>query len=256
MGDLYVFTPGGGDEWEAKRAADRDALRAIRERWITAAGESSNVAADAVRAVVAALFDHEQGGEKCLCSCHPRFATLHDGGFDCPCTLTDEERTARWEHFFEPSPWREELRLAHEREQREIQRYLANEPGVRAERTCTMAPEVWEGTIDGRTFFFRERHGEWRIEIDLVPDGHIAQRYVGTGADGEMITEPVELTSGPVIAEGFEGQLGDTAVDHLAFIVRTVRGFIRGESCLHPLARAFCADCGAAMDVPPAGDWS
>ncbi len=38
---------------------------------------------------------------------------------------------------------------------------------VEAERTTSFAPEQREGTVDGHSFYFRERHGTWRIELDL-----------------------------------------------------------------------------------------
>lgn len=248
MGDMYVFRPGDSDEWRAKREADERTLAEIRERWITYASGATGLGVDAARDVIATIFDHARTDEPCRCSCHPQFSLTHDGGFDCPCTWSDERHREARAAFFEDSPWRQEMRAAQERENAELAEWLLFEPGVAAERTCFAAPEVWEGTIDGRTFFFRERHGEWQIEVDLEPDGHFAERVVEVKPGGDMVTEPVELTSGPVIARGVEEDLGASAVDHLAFIVRRVRAHFRGESCTHPDARRFCPDCGRDMD--------
>lgn len=131
---------------------------------------------------------------------------------------------------------------------------IAAHPGVEAKRTSMAAPEQWEGTIDrrsfyyGRSFYFRERHGMWRIEIDLAPDGRFVTRYVGRSDDGEMATEPVELTSGETIAEGREPSLGDSPVDHLRFIVETVRAHLARTICTNPRAERYCPACGARVD--------
>ncbi|KXP03899.1 hypothetical protein AXK60_19265 [Tsukamurella pseudospumae] len=129
-----------------------------------------------------------------------------------------------------------------------VAEWLSTEPDVEASRTVMACPEVWEGRIDGHSFYFRERHGDWRIELDLAPNGTFAERVVGT-EDGEFITEPVELESGEVIAEGVDSQLGDSAVEHLALIVRTVRDHLRSGGCQHPGAARFCPSCGARTEV-------
>lgn len=73
------------------------------------------------------------------------------------------------------------------------------------------------------------------------------QRVVGTGPDGKLLTETVEMTSGPVIAEGLESALGDTAIHHLEFIVRTIREHLTGIRCAHEAAGDFCPTCGARV---------
>lgn len=249
MGDLYVFRPGDSDEGRARRDAEVAAKRLVRARWTTRLAASVGLSVDDAEQAVGLLFDHvDAGGAQCPCGCHPRFETQHDGGFDCPCTWSDERRERSRKQLFEalqPSP----EALAHEAlEEAELAAWFDANPGVVAERTCFAAPEVWEGTIDGRSFYFRERHGEWHIEIDLTPNGHFGQRWVGTDASGEMVTEPVELTSGPEIAHGIDTDLGTGAVEHLDFIVRRVRDVLRTETCTHSAARAFCPDCGKRTD--------
>jgi hypothetical protein len=48
-----------------------------------------------------------------------------------------------------------------------------------------------------------------------------------------------------VIAERVESALGATDLEHLEFIVRTIREHISGEICPHLGAIAFCPTCGA-----------
>jgi hypothetical protein len=244
VSDIYVFRPGDSPQWRAQRAAEQAQRTGIRERWIDRVTQTLAIDAATVRRVVTTLFDHPATDGECSCSCHPRFELTHDGGFDCPCTWSAERREQVRAAWLEDAPWREELREAADREQRELEAWLSGEPGVTARRTCFAAPEIWEGAIDGRSFFFRERHGQWRIEIDLAPDGRFAERLTGVGSDGELQTEPVELTSGIEIASGLDEDLGGTAVEHLAFVVETVRAHLRAESCRHEDARAYCPDCG------------
>lgn len=35
-------------------------------------------------------------------------------------------------------------------------------------------PEEWHGEVDGHSFYFRERHDEWRIVLDLRPSGRFS----------------------------------------------------------------------------------
>ncbi len=248
MGDLYVFKPGDSEEWKARREAAAAEQRLVRTRWTARVADEVGLTMEQAERVMAVLFDHGRDGEDdCPCGCHPRFDTLHDGGFDCPCTWSRERRAESRAKLFEALAPTPEMLAAESLEEAELTAWFGAHPGVAAKRTCFAAPEVWEGSVDGRSFYFRERHGEWRIEIDLAPDGHFAQRYVGTNEDGEMITDAVELTSGTEIARGLESDLGTGAVEHLDFIVRRVREFIRGETCTHPGARQYCPDCGTRI---------
>ncbi|HEY5878974.1 MAG TPA: hypothetical protein VIU11_08690 [Nakamurella sp.] len=265
MGDIYVLKPGDSDEWRARREAELAQLAETRRRWIDRVTDDLAIDVVTVRRVVSAVFDHPDSKEsaraepgqapvarsagECSCSCHPRFDLTHDGGFDCPCTWSAERREEARTAFMEDAPWKVELREAADREQREVDAWLAGEPRVTARRTCFAAPEVWEGEIDGCSFFFRERHGEWRIEIRLARNGRFVDRLAGVGPDGDLVTEPVELTSGTEIARGLDDDLGGTAIDRLAFIVDAVRSHLRAESCRRDGARAFCPDCGRRVDI-------
>lgn len=212
--------------------------------------------------VMSALFDHVDvvTGEQCQRSNHPKLPEMNnadDAGLDCCCQWSEERREAderewctRMEEYW-ASPEAQARAAACEAERAEIEAWIAAHPGIEARQTSEFAPERWEGRVDGRSFYFRERHGYWRIELDLQPDGRFVNRLVGTDEDGKMITEPVETTSGTVIAEGVESALGATALDHLEFIVRTIREHITGETCPHADAIVFCPTCGARCgDMP------
>ena len=126
--------------------------------------------------------------------------------------------------------------------------WVAGQPGIEAVRSTCAAPEQWEGSVDGHSFYFRERHGEWRIELDLAPNGHFANRVVESDDTGGLVTEPVEMEEGSVIAEGIDTQLGASPIDHLTFIVRTIRAHLFAQQCAHPGALFFCPACGTPME--------
>ncbi|CDO91387.1 MULTISPECIES: hypothetical protein [Mycobacterium simiae complex] len=63
-----------------------------------------------------------------------------------------------------------------------------------------LVPEQWDGEVDGHSFYFRERHGEWRIELDLRPSGHFARTLAGTNSDGTPQYGEKELDEGDIIA--------------------------------------------------------
>jgi hypothetical protein len=81
--------------------------------------------------------------------------------------------------------------------------------------------------------------------------GRFAQKLVRVDDEGELVTEPVPIMEGDVIAEGIGSQLGATPVDHLAFIVRTARDHLWGEQCDHAGALFYCPVCGHRMTEVP-----
>jgi hypothetical protein len=122
--------------------------------------------------VIAAIFDHRrEDGRLCPCGCHPRFSSLHDDGFGCSCSWDQARRQAerdsltRWHN----SAAAQELRNEHEAEDAAIAEWLVGQPSVTATRSTANFPEQWQGEVDGRSFYFRERHGLWRTELDLEP---------------------------------------------------------------------------------------
>ena len=178
-----------------------------------------------------------ENGEPCSCSCHPQLPSVdaHEGE-TCRCQQSAEERDrshrewlAAWEAGAE-SP--EALAALAERqaEEDEVAAWLAGEPDVVVTSFGGLAPELWEGSVDGRSFFFRERHGLWRIELDLRPSGRSVSRWTGGDLDDDSSFEPVELDSGDVVAEGVAGceGYGSRPVERGQHIVRTVREHVAG----------------------------
>lgn len=255
MADLYVVDFSGGEEERARREAEREAERArLHGRYVRHLIARAGVDDPTARRVIAALFDHaDREGRRCECGCHPRLSAEHDDGFDCRCTWDEARRAAetrRWEAFWD-SPAAAELRGRHRREEEAIAAWLAGQQGVEATRTTSMAPEQWEGSVDGHSFYFRERHGFWRIELDLRESGRFAQRLARMGEDGKPVTEPVPIREGDVIAEGIDSQLGATPIDHIAFIVWTIRDHLWGGQCDHAGALFYCPKCGHRMTEAP-----
>ncbi|MDQ3991359.1 MAG: hypothetical protein M3245_03490, partial [Actinomycetota bacterium] len=194
MDDLFMVNLAGGDEeGQARREAER---RGLRDRYARHLVDTAGIDEQAAQRVMASLFDHmERDGGRCVCGCHPRLDSLHDGGFDCPCTWDDERRAreaTRWSDLRD-RPWAVELRKRHAEEEEAIARWVAGQPDVEARRLTWFAPEQWRGSVDGHSFYFRERDGMWRLELDLEPSGHFADRLIEVGEGGEMDTEPVPV---------------------------------------------------------------
>jgi hypothetical protein len=256
MSDLYIIDFSGGEEERARREAERAAQHArVRTRYGRHVVDVVGVDEITAELVMSALFDHFDvvTGEPCQFGNHPKLPepdSNGDEGFDCRCGWNQERRDA--EHAAWCARW-EELQNSAESladqarwaaEQAEVEAWIGAHPGVVARQTSTACPEQWEGSVDGRSFYFRERHGQWRIELDMEPNGRFAQRFVGTDEAGEMVTEPVELTEGTESAQCVEAALGETTIDHLAFIVRTIRDHVTGEKCPHAGALVYCPTCG------------
>lgn len=123
--------------------------------------------------------------------------------------------------------------------------WLGRHAGIEAVQQSLAAPEQWEGVIDGHSFYFRERSGTWHTELDLQPNGRFASKLIGTGEDDGLLTEPVAQRDGTVIAQGVDSALGETSVDHLAFIVRTIREHLTLRTREHAGAGTFCPSFGA-----------
>ena len=253
VSDLYIVDFGGdGQErarLDAEREAERRRLADCYARYLVASAEVDQAAA---HRVITALFDpRDADGNQCPCSCHPRLSRQHGDGFDCRCTWDEDRRAAEvggWQAWWD-TPEAAELSAAHRREEDTIAAWLVGKTGVDARRTSSYAPEQWEGTIDGHTFYFRERGGLWAIELDMVPSGRYAQRLAQVAKDGTFVTEPVPIMEGEVIARGAESDLGPAPADHIAFVVRTIRDHLRGVGCEHHGARLFCPDCGQRTGI-------
>jgi hypothetical protein len=136
----------------------------------------------------------------------------------------------------------------------ELEDWIASDPGVEIDRWGGLCPEIWEGRVDGHSFFFRGRHGSWRIELDLRPTGRFYERIVWPDDPEEGLdldrTEQVEVEEGDVIAQGIDADLGVSPLHHGRFIVNTIRVHLRRVGCAHPGARQFCPECGVAVASP------
>lgn len=252
VSDLYIVDFSGDDDERARREAERDAeFRRLAERYSRYLAETAGLDEPTVRRVIAALFDWRAAdGRRCPCGCHPTLSSQHGDGLDCRCrwdpARRETEAKRRW-HALEDNEALAGLRAEFAREEEEIAAWLAGQPDVDVRRTTSMAPEQWEGTVDGHSFYFRERGGFWRIELDLAESGRFAQRLVRVADDDSLVTEPVSIMEGEVIAEGIDSQLGETPAAHAAFIVRTIRDHLWSTQCDHAGALFYCPKCGQRM---------
>lgn len=132
-------------------------------------------------------------GDRCRCSCHPQLpeTDLHDYGADCPCRHTAEERRAHgltWQaenDAFWASPEGRDIKSARQVEDDALAGWLATQPGVVVTSHGGWTPEQWRGSVDGHSFSFRERHDDWRIELDLAPSGRFVEVWRGGDVDDE-----------------------------------------------------------------------
>jgi hypothetical protein len=191
-------------------------------------GELADTALDALTA-----WRYVDSGERCRCSCHPRLpdSHLHDYGFDCVCTRTPEERRRAFQQWlddikaFWQSPDGQHIKAAQQAGEAELQAWLADHQGVVVHSHGGLCSEQWTGEVDGQSFYFRERHAEWRIELDLRPTGRFIRTVAGTDNDGATCYEERELDQGNVIAYGatdIEGY-GTTPLERAQFITDTIR---------------------------------
>lgn len=207
-------------------------------------------------------------GERCRCSCHPQLpdTDLHDFGFDCRCTQTGEQRRASFRQAlnaigdFWQSPQGLQSRAASEAAERELQDWLGHQPGVVIHSHGGWAPEQWRGDVDGHSFYFRERGGDWDLEIGLHP-GPPLRVLDGTNDDGTVRYRQQSVEEGEVIATGTTDTdgYGTTAVERVQFLVTTIRDHLTRQACTHhPEHRdtisdvlgtpaGWCAACGARL---------
>lgn len=96
-----------------------------------------------------------------------------------------------------------------------------------------LAPEQWTEDVDGHSFYFLERHSEWRIELDLQPSGRFVRTVAGADEDRNIQYGQRQLELGDVIAEGATASAGcgTKPVERAQFIVDTVRAHLAREVC-------------------------
>lgn len=109
------------------------------------------------------------------------------------------------------SPQGRRLHAAQQAAEADLQAWLVDQPGIVVGRHGGQVPEQWEGEVDGHNFYFRERGGEWDIEIDLCP------RDGSTRGEGDVVA------TGTIAAEGY----GDSPRERAAFIDTTIRDHLR-----------------------------
>ena len=203
-------------------------------------------------------------GERCSCSCHPGLpdSDLHDYGFGCVCARAPEDRRRVWDKWrrdmaaFWESPEGQKVMADEQAAEADLQAWLAGQPNVSVHSHGGLAPECWRGEVDGHSFYFRERHGEWRIELDLRPSGRFARAFVGVDSDGEARYDERELDEGDVIAYGTTDveECGTTPAERAKFIVDTIRMHLTRKACTlhHDDLSSIEALLGCQIDWCPA----
>lgn len=245
--ELYIFRPPVDDTWRAEHARQQQESRSRQLERLLAVLAMADALTDDPRARAEAVLDglfvtrHRETGEACTCACHPRLpeTDLHDYGAACPCSQTVAERRANWDAWtaerdaFWASPEGLEITARRRAEEEALEAWLAAEPGVTVTSHGGLAPEQWEGTVDGHSFYFRERHDLWRIELDLVPSGRLVEVWTGADTDDVDARRFKEITEGEVIAEGIAGAAGygRTPVERARFLVDTIRSHLRRRDC-------------------------
>jgi hypothetical protein len=246
--ELYVINfsdTAGAAEYRQRRERARSTARGRYHEYLAAVfglhasddpGALADVALDALT-----LWHRVDSGELCSCSCHPRLpeSDFHDYGFGCSCARTAQEQRSALDNWrketaaFWQLPEGKRIRAAERAAEAELDASLATQRGVVVHSHGGLAPEQWRGIVDGHTFYFRERHDEWRIELDLRPTGRFARALVGTHDDGQLRYETREFSEGEVIAQGttdVDGY-GTTPVERAKFIVDTIRVQLARKAC-------------------------
>lgn len=112
---------------------------------------------------------------------------------------------------FRRSPEGQQLQAEERTAEADLQAWVADQPGVVVGRHGGLVPEQWEGEVDGHSFYFRERGGDWDIELDLQ------QGLEHSGIRGGPIA------TGTIYAEGY----GANPRERAAFIITTIRNHLR-----------------------------
>lgn len=260
-------------EYRERRQRARVVARSRYRDHLTQAlgGRGVDEAAAVADVVLDALTEwrYVDSDEPCRCSCHPQLpdSDRHDYGFDCVCTRTREQRRESFQLMLNEirdiwqSPSGQQTRAAEQVAEAELQAWLTEHPGVVVHSHGGWAPEQWRGDVDGHSFYFRERHDDWHIEIDLRPTGQFLKAIDGHDDDGTTRYRQREFEQGDVIATGtIEAEsYGTTVVERAQFIVNTVRVHVARKGCAHPRAALdavaailgtgarWCPACGAQL---------
>jgi hypothetical protein len=221
------------------RSLYRDHLAAVFDQHhVAEPGALADAALDALTE-----WRYVETGERCRCSCHPRLpeTDLHHYGFACGCTRTPADRQSafgQWRNSFEEfkqSPEGQRIAAAEQAHEAELQAWVGAQDDVIVHSHGGFMPEQWHGEVDGHRFYFRERHDEWRIELDLRPSGRFVQAIASTANDGTVSYQERQVDEGDVIAHGTtsaEGY-GTRPVERAQFIVDTIRIHLIRQACTY-----------------------
>lgn len=263
-----------GEDWRAEHDRRRSEARRRYSEHLRSALDSLDAAGDVgdrADAILDSLFvvRRRDGGDECRCSCHPQLPTgdLHEYGFACPCQHTAEERVAFWDEWqaeheaYLVSPEGRADGARRQAEEDELVAWTAAVGGVVVESHGGLAPEQWTGTVDGHSFYFRERHELWHVELDLRPTGRFCRAMVIGDTEDDVHEEMRAIEEGDLIAEGTTNVpgYGRSPVERAEFLVGTIREHLRRVSCVvHTtelenlgmlLGRPprWCPDCGQRL---------
>lgn len=246
--ELYVLdfsnAPGAAEYREQLERARAEARRRYRDHLTTVFDLHGTPEPDVLADVALdalTVWRYIDSGERCRCSCHPRLpeTDLHDYGFACVCARTPEDRRRAWDEWrndmksFWKSPEGQKITADEKAAEADLQDWLATQHGVIVDSHGGFAPEQWRGEVDGHSFYFRERLGEWRIELDLRPSGHFARTLAGTNSDRAPRYKEKELDKGDVIAYGTTDDdcYGTTLLERAQFIIDTIRIHLARQTC-------------------------
>ena len=160
---------------------------------------------------------------------------------DCVCTRAPGERRRAFRQWLDDieaawqSPEGQQITAAKRADEAEMQAWLAGQKGVTVHSHGGLCPEQWSGEVDGHSFYFRERHAEWRIEIDLRPSGCFIRTVAGTDRQRRDLLRGARVGPGDVIACGttnIEGY-GTTLLERAQFITDAIRTHLARQACTH-----------------------
>ncbi|MCB0484665.1 MAG: hypothetical protein KDC47_00580 [Flavobacteriaceae bacterium] len=121
---------------------------------------------------------------------------------------------------FRRSPEGQQLQAEEQAAEADLQAWVADQLGVVVGRHGGLMPEQWEGQVDGHSFYFRERSGDWDIELDP----HEQQPGI---TKGDLIA------AGTINVPGY----GQSPRERAAFIVTTIRNHLRHARTAEDAAR-------------------
>lgn len=177
----------------------------------------------------------------CICGCHPKAPTfsLHDGGRTCSCQLTPEQlKKQRHSALKNLSRISQKIQPVYNANHEEFNKRV-EELNIQAKIEVSGAPFVIVGNVDGRGFYLRERHGEYRVTIAPNSDpssnpwdsqGEVID--IVSGSESEFSTDKNKLFS----------------IKALEISVSSVRAYLRQIQCQHDSVNTrYCPNCGKEL---------